>query len=72
MVSEIQSVIFNKSSWTKASSAKELKNMNLKPLKAAHETTDKIHYRIHDPKKYSRLRTKKLSAKHMELVMGFF
>jgi len=44
--------------------------MGLIPLKEVHVTKDKLRYRIQDPAKFSKLRTKKTS-KGVELILEF-
>jgi len=70
MVSEVQSVHFKKSSWTSAQARVWLKEHGYKPIKRGESTKNYLSYRLHDPKRYKRIRTK-ATGKDIQLVIGF-
>jgi hypothetical protein len=49
MPSQLQSVSFPKSKWSKSATVKWLKKNSIEPIKEGHETKDWIHYRIISP-----------------------
>lgn len=71
MTSEIQAVIFNNKAWNEKRARKELKKLNLMPLKPAHRTSNYLRYRIKDPSQFARFVTKPTS-KDYSLVIGFY
>lgn len=70
MPSEIQAVLFDKDYWNIIGSHHWLINHRIYPIKSPDITENKIHYRITNPSKYNRLRTKKLSH-GIEFTFGF-
>lgn len=70
MVSEIQSILFDRKEWTSSDALEWLYSHNLKPQKKAHFTKEKIRFRLHDPMMYDRLRIKKF-RNGIEIIFGF-
>lgn len=68
--SEIQSVLFDPSKYSSQQSLSWLKQHGLKPTKRATNEGNYRHYRIKDPKRFSRIRTKD-TKKGIVLRIGF-
>lgn len=66
----IQSILFDNRVWTLLAAHKWLMKNNIFPKKSAHMTKNHIRFRIEDPEKYQRFRTKKLDN-GIDLVFGF-
>ena len=56
----LQSILFDKKSWTKEKACKWLKDNNYEPIKDVHETKNKYRYRINYPyfRKYRTIKNK--------------
>lgn len=67
----IQAVIFDKFIWTTALARKFLKKHKFKPIKKVHITDRYYRYRLHNPKKFSRMRTKSVPKWHLKFIIGF-
>jgi hypothetical protein len=70
MVSEIQSVLFDRSMWTVKEAQAWLMKHHFYPIKEHHITAHEIRFRLQNPKKFVRFRTKKLHN-GIDLVIGF-
>lgn len=70
MPEEIQAVLFDNKMFNTRSAARELRKMGVTPMKKVHKTTNKLRYRIQDPKKFTKLRTKS-TTKGVEIIVGF-
>lgn len=74
MVSEIQSILFNKSYFTPEEAINWLYNHDKKYLKID-ESKHFLRFRLNDPKKYSRIRTKRVTKngvyEGIDFVFGF-
>lgn len=71
MVSTIQSIIFDRKYWSSIEARKWISKHNLRPIKPAHLTKNKIRFRLEDPKLFNRFRIKRL-PNNIELVIGFY
>lgn len=67
-MSEVQSVIFTGTNKMKA--RRWLSQHNERPIKPGHVTNGKIHYRLQDPGRFTRFRTKRV-APGISFVLGF-
>jgi hypothetical protein len=70
-MSQIQAVLFNRDYWTIPHAYTWLHQHGLIPMKKAHLTKYYYHFRIRDPKEFSRIRTKKISN-DIDLLIGFY
>lgn len=70
-MSEVQSIVFDKSEWTKTQAVTWLKKHNFKT--SVDETRESLRYRQHDPRSYKRFITKheKHRTKTITLIIGF-
>lgn len=66
---QLQSILFDKSHWTKHTIKGFLDYANIKPMKGFHETQNYIRVRIKDPKKFSQFKTIKMTD-NIEAVVG--
>lgn len=66
----IQSVLFNKDYWNILGAHMWLTKHHIYPIKSPHVTKNFIRFRISDPNKYSRIRTKNIGD-GVELVIGY-
>jgi hypothetical protein len=71
MVSAIQAVLFDRDKWTVKNARLWLANEGIRPMKAPHYTEHEIRFRIKDPKKFKRFRTK-TEPHGIDLVIGFY
>jgi hypothetical protein len=69
-MSEIQSILFDKSKRSLIDSLEWLISHNITPMKI-HETVKFYRFRINDPKKYTHLITKKIPDKGISFIIGF-
>lgn len=69
-MSEIQSVVFNPKQFTPNQARLWLKNNNIRPIKIVDRTATQLRYRIVNPKKFKRFRTKIIKSGIM-FVIGF-
>ncbi len=70
MPEEIQAVLFDNKMYNTRSAERELRKMGITPMKKVHKTTDKLRYRIKDPKNFQKLRTKPTN-KGITIIIGF-
>lgn len=70
MVSEVQAVLFDADYWNIFSSHLWLQKHGIYPKKSAHVTDNFIRYRINEPDKYSRMRTKQITPT-IEFIIGY-
>ena len=69
-MSEIQAILFDRNYWTLKEAHTWLNEHSFYPIKRAHQTNQKIRFRLECPKKYRRFRTKRLTS-GIELILGF-
>lgn len=69
-MSQIQSVLFDKSYYSRKSSLNWLIKHKLKPLKSVHITKNYYRYRLKDPKKYKYFRIISITD-NIKFVLGF-
>ena len=67
--SEIQAVLFKNT--TTENARKWLSKKKLKPIKRVHKTKNYYRYRINNPKKYKRMRFKKINE-NISFIIGFY
>ena len=66
---QLHSVLFDKQYWTPKTSKEWLRSHDIKPIKPAHISTEKIRYRILDPKLFNKFISKPVNG-HITLVFG--
>lgn len=69
-MSEIRLLVFNPKQFSTEKARLWLKNNNIKPIKVVDRSTTQLRYRIVDPKKFKRFRTKIVKSGIM-LIIGF-
>jgi len=67
--SKLHSVLFDKQYWTPKNSKEWLNSHDIKPIKPAHITAEKIRYRILNPKLFTKFVSKQL-PNNITLVFG--
>ena len=70
MVSEVQSVRFDRRYWTTAEARTWLKKHDFKALKRVHKTDKMLRYRIKDPELFKSFTTKNVKL-FVQLIIGF-
>lgn len=70
MTSHIQAVLFDKDRFDSKSARKWLSKNNLTAMKRVHKTDKYLRYRINDPKRYKRMRTKGIDN-GVKFILGF-
>lgn len=70
MAGEIQAILFDKSNWDLPMAKRWVREHGFRPRKEVHETRKFFRFRLQNPDKYSRLRTKVLSD-GIEFVIGY-
>lgn len=68
-MSRVQSIAFD-NSWESRDARLWMKKHNHIPIKRGHRTPNQLRYRIQDPKKFARIRAKKISD-GITLYFGF-
>lgn len=68
-MSEVQSIIFKKDNYSLGDALKFLRENNFRAIKI-HETQQSYRFRLKDPSKFNKFRTKKI-AKGLSFVIGF-
>ena len=69
-MSEVQAVLFKKDLITPREAKIWLRNNNLKAIKKVHATKNLYRYRINNPRKYKRMRYKKINN-FISFIIGF-
>lgn len=71
MVCEVQAVLFDVNKWDIINSHLWMQKHSIYPIKSPHITDNYIRYRIEDPDKYSRLRTKQVTPS-IQFIIGYY
>lgn len=69
-MSAIQSIIFNKNTYTTKKASKWLKYHGYKPIKRVHKTTDSLRYRMINPNNFNRFITLNIEE-DIKFIVGF-
>ena len=66
----VQAILFDKSLWKQKHAKLWVRDHGYKQLKPVHITQKKFRYRIKDPRRFKKYRTKKVGI-GIDLILGF-